>query len=272
MSNKSAAISGVARPGRKAPWWDTIMGGVPYLFGFLILFVLWHIAATYLMKSVLFPPPLAVLKAAVQMIRDGSLLTAISASLMRIVTGFVCGVALGVPIGLAIGNFSLVRKLLEPWTEFFRFVPPTAMITVAVIWFGIGEGSKVFLIIYATIFIVILSTAAGVSSIAPNKVRAAQTLGASPRQIFIYVSLPATMPFILTGMRLAMANSFMTVVAAEMVAAQEGLGVMIWTGRLFMLVDQIFTALLALGLLGFAADRLFRYGIFKFAGQYEPVA
>lgn len=248
------------------------VNSLPYFGGFLILFVVWHIAATYLMRSVLFPPPLAVLTATWQMVLDGSLLRAIGASLTRILIGFACGVVLGVPIGLAMGSFSLARKLLEPWTEFFRFVPATAMITVAVIWFGIGEGSKIFLIIYTTIFIVILSTAAGVSSIAVNKLRAARTLGASPRQIFVLVSLPATMPFILTGMRLAMANSFLTIVAAEMVAAQEGLGVMIWTGRLYMLVDQIFSALLVLGMLGFSADRLFRYAIFKFAGRYDPVA
>jgi ABC-type nitrate/sulfonate/bicarbonate transport system permease component len=85
------------------------------------------------------------------------------------------------------------------------------------------------------------------------------------------VSLPATVPFILTGMRLAMANAFTTIVAAEMVSAQSGLGVMIWNGRMFMLVDQIFTALVTLGLLGFIVDRLFRLGIYRFARRYSPV-
>lgn len=272
MSNSELSTASPGNARRPNPLWEHFVSGIPYVLGFLIMFVLWHVASTYWAKSTLFAPPLSVFKAAGHMIADGSLLAAISTSLTRIVIGFICGVSLGVPIGLAIGNFSLMRKLVEPWTEFFRFVPPTAMITVAVIWFGIGEGSKIFLIIYATIFIVILSTAAGVASIAPNKIRAARALGATQRQIFLHVSMPATMPFILTGMRLAMANSFMTVVAAEMVAAQQGLGVMIWTGRLFMLVDQIFVALLTLGLLGFAADRLFRYGIFRFAGRYEPVA
>ncbi len=98
------------------------------------------------------------------------------------------------PWGLAIGSFPIVRRLLEPYTEFLRFIPATALITVAVIWFGIGEGSKVFLIIYTTVFIVIINTAAGVSAVAPNKIRAARSLGASAAQVFFFVALPATVP------------------------------------------------------------------------------
>jgi NitT/TauT family transport system permease protein len=102
------------------------------------------------------------------------------------------------------GNVRLMRCFLEPYIEFFRFNPAIALLTVAVIWFGLGETSKVFLIIYTTIFIVIINTMAGVLSIPINKLRAAQWLGASQRQIFLYVSIPATLPYILTGMRIAM--------------------------------------------------------------------
>ena len=91
-----------------------------------------------------------------------------------------------------------------------------------------------------------------------------------PRFTRIAAALPATVPFILTGMRLAMANSFTTIVAAEMISANEGLGVMLWNGRMYMLVDEIFVSLLCLGLLGFGADRLFRWGIFRFAGRFSP--
>jgi NitT/TauT family transport system permease protein len=250
-----------------------IAGAVwPHLFGFLTLFVAWHVASVYIVKSVLFPPPLTMFAKAVQLASTGVLFEHIGASLGRILTGFTLGSAIGIPIGLAIGSFSIVRKLVEPWTEFLRFIPSVAMITIAVIWFGIGEESKIFLIIYATIFIVILNTAAGVSAIAPNKIRAAQVLGANRWQIFLYVGLPATVPFILTGMRLAMANSFTTIVAAEMISANEGLGVMLWNGRMFMLVDEIFVSLFCLGLLGFTTDRIFRWGIFRFARRFSPVA
>jgi NitT/TauT family transport system permease protein len=245
------------------------LGG--YVIGFASLFALWHVASVYLLNSVLFPPPGRVVAKAIELAQDGTLWENARVSLERIGLGFLLGSLIGIPVGLAIGSFAIVRRLLEPYTEFLRFIPATAMITVAVIWFGIGEGSKIFLIIYTTVFIVIISTAAGVSAVTPNKVRAARSLGANRAQVFWYVAFPATVPYILTGMRLAMGNSFVTIIAAELVAANAGLGKMIWDARLYMLVDQIFVALLVLGLLGFTADRLFRWGIYAFAGRYSPV-
>jgi ABC-type nitrate/sulfonate/bicarbonate transport system permease component len=242
-----------------------------YLIGFGSLFAIWHVASVYLLNSILFPPPTRVIARAVELALEGTLWENASVSLKRIALGFAFGSLIGIPIGMAIGSFTIVRRILEPYTEFLRFIPATALITVAVIWFGIGEGSKVFLIIYTTVFIVIINTAAGVSAVAPNKIRAARSLGASRAQVFCYVALPATVPYILTGMRLAMGNSFVTIIAAELVAANVGLGKMIWDARLYMLVDQIFVALLVLGLLGFTADRLFRWAIYAFAGRFSPV-
>ena len=242
-----------------------------YVLGFASLFALWHIAAVWVVPSVLFPPPLQVFRKAVELIQDGTLGENVSISLMRIFTGFIGGSCIGIPLGLVIGSFPLARRLLEPYTEFLRFIPATALITIAVIWFGIGEGSKIFLIIYTTVFIVIINTAAGVSAVSQNKIRAARSLGANTMQVFWFVALPATVPYILTGMRLAMGNSFVTIIAAELVAANAGLGRMIWDARLYMLVDQIFVALLVLGVLGFTADRLFRLAIKAFAGRYQAV-
>ncbi|GGG49246.1 ABC transporter inner membrane protein [Caldovatus sediminis] len=241
-----------------------------YLAGFALLFALWHLAATLLVRSALFPPPLPVLERAAALIADGILQEQVGASLRRILQGFLIGSAAGIPIGLAIGSFRPVRALLEPWTEFFRFIPAVAMITVAVIWFGIGEESKVFLIAYTTVFVVVIATAAGVGAVGRDKIRAAQCLGATRLQVFRLVALPATVPYILTGMRLAMANSFVTIVAAELVASNDGLGKMLWDARLFMQIEDIFVALVALGLLGFATDRLFRLAIRAFAGRFNP--
>lgn len=249
---------------------ETAQAFLPHAIGFIALFLTWHVAATYIVNSLLFPAPLAVFAKGWELAVAGTLWSGILVSLTRILSGFVLGAALGVPLGLAIGTFPLVRKLVEPWTEFLRFIPSVAMITIAVIWFGIGEESKVFLIIYTTIFIVILNTAAGVGAISPNKVRAAQVLGASRAQIFFFVSLPGTVPHILTGMRIAMANSFTTIVAAEMISADEGLGVMLWNGRMYMLVDEIFVSLVCLGLLGLTFDRVFRWGIKRFYGRFAP--
>lgn len=241
-----------------------------FALGFAALFLAWHAAAAWLLRSALFPPPWPVLERAVVLIEDGILQEQVVASLRRILQGFLIGAAAGIPLGLAIGSFRAVRALLEPWTEFFRFIPAVAMITVSVIWFGIGEESKVFLIAYTTVFVIIIATAAGVGAVGRDKVRAAQCLGASRLQVFLLVALPATVPHILTGMRLAMANAFVTIVAAELVASNDGLGKMLWDARLFMQVEDIFVALVTLGLLGFCTDRLFRLLIRAFAGRYNP--
>lgn len=262
---------GELRTGLRLERLKWLAGLVPYVASFATFLLVWHVASAYIYKSTLFPSPVTVFAKAIELIRDGTLLTNMGASLKRIAAGFALGTLLGVPIGLTIGSFRLARKLLEPWTEFLRFIPATAMITIAVIWFGIGEQGKIFLIVYTTIFIIILNTASGVSAVGINLTRSAQALGASKWQIYRLVTLPATVPFILTGMRLAMANAFTTIVAAEMVSASAGLGVMLWNGRLFMLIDEIFVSLVTLGTLGFLADRLFRMAIFKFARRYSPV-
>jgi len=242
-----------------------------YLLSFLTIFTIWHIMATYVSPSVLFSPPLSALRRLLQMMATGELFVHINASMQRIAVGFVCGSVLGVLIGLLMGNIRLVKLFFEPYVNFFRFIPGIAMITVAVIWFGIGEGSKVFLIMYTTIFIVIINTMIGVLSIPQNKIRAAQCLGASQRQIFWHVSIPATMPYVLTGMRLAMANSFATIVSAEMLGADAGIGTVIWQARLFMQVDDVYVALIVLGILGFATDRLFVILAQRYAGRYGVV-
>ena len=242
-----------------------------YAAGFVSLFVLWHIVSVYLFSSVLFPPPLPVLAKAGELIANGKLFEHVGFSMMRIAVGFILGSSMGIVIGLLMGSFAIIRRFMDPYIETLRFIPAVAMITVAVIWFGIGEISKFFIITYATVFIVILTTAAGVSSIAPNKFRAAQSLGATRKQIFFLVTLPATVPFILTGMRVAMANAFTTIVAAELVAANHGIGTLLWQSRLYMKIPEIFVALLTLAILGFTVDRCFRWAIFKFAGRYSPV-
>lgn len=241
-----------------------------YIIGFISLFILWHVLSVYLVRSILFPPPIPVMRRAVEMIASGVLIEHVAASLQRILIGFVIGSGIGVVIGLLMGSFRTVQRLLDPYIETLRFIPAVAMITVAVIWFGIGEASKIFIITYSTVFIVVITTTAGVSSIARNKIRAAQALGARRSQIFFFVTLPATVPYILTGMRVAMANAFTTIVAAELVAANKGIGTLLWRARLYMLVNDIFVALLTLAILGFLIDRCFRWAIVTFAGRYTP--
>lgn len=218
---------------------------------------LWH--AISLGTSPLFlPSPMTVLQAAAEMVEDGSLFEAIGASAWRIAAGWALGVVVGVPLGLLMGRFNIVRLIVDPYIEFFRFIPPIAFVTLAVIWFGPGEVTKIVLIFYTTVFIVTINTIAGVSAVNPLRLQAARSMGASKLTEMTTVIFPSTVPFMLTGARIAMGNSFLTVVSAEIVSAQTGLGAMIWTARNFGRTDWVFVGIISLGILGYIFDRAFR--------------
>jgi ABC-type nitrate/sulfonate/bicarbonate transport system permease component len=242
-----------------------------YLGSIVGMVAVWHVIATSFFKPQFFPTPAVVFATGVEMVQSGELFEHIAISMQRILAGFFIGSAIAAPIGLAMGSIRKVRVVFDPYTQFFRFVPSIAWLTPVVLWFGVGEVSKVLIIIYTTTFIVLINTMVGVANIAPNKLRAAACLGATPVQAFFHVTLPAALPFILTGMRLAMGNSFATVVAAEMIAADSGLGYLIFNSRLWMATDRIFIGIVCLGALGLVTDRFFRYLIVRFAHQFGPI-
>jgi NitT/TauT family transport system permease protein len=238
------------------------------LASLVAIVVLWQVASTQWVVSILFPTPVKTLAAWVAMVREGVLPHHIGVSLGRIALGFLLGTLIGVPVGLAMGLFRPVLVVLEPYLQFFRFVPPIAWIIPAILWFGIGETSKIFLIVYTTVFLVLLNTMAGVANVPRNQLRAARCFGARRWQLFLWVTLPATMPYVLTGMRIAMGNSFAAVVGAEFIAAEAGLGWLITESGVWMATDRMFAGMLTLGLLGILGDRLFRGLTDRWASRY----
>lgn len=240
------------------------------VLAFVVLLGGWELVAWMIGVPAFFPDPAQVGTAAWAMVRDGSLLIHTEASLYRILCGFLIGSALAIPIGILMGNVPTIRHFCEPYIEFFRYIPALSLVTVSLIWFGLGEASKIFLIVYATTFIIVVNTLSGVTAIPKIKYRAAQALGVTGWKLFVYVSLPATIPYILTGMRIAMGNAFAVIVAAEMIGAQEGLGYLIVYSRLVMRTDAIFVAIIVLGTLGLVTDQLFRLAIHYFARRYNP--
>ncbi len=206
--------------------------------------------------------------AAVELAKNGTLFDAVGASSRRIALGWGLGVVVGAPLGLIMGRVRIVRELLDPYIEFFRFIPPIAFVTLAVVWLGIGESSKIVLIFYTSVFIVTINTIAGAVSTSQNKLRAAQSLGANRRQVLTSIVLPSTVPYIVTGARLAMGNSFLTIVSAEIVAAEHGLGALIWTSRNYGRIDWVFVGIIVLGILGFLFDRVLRWVLVKPLARY----
>ena len=175
-------------------------------------------------------------------------------SLQRVLLGFIIGALVGVPIGYAMGLTGWARGWFDPIVEFMRPIPPLALIPLIIIWFGIGELGKVVLLFLAALWIMIIAARSGVSGVAIAKVHAAYSLGASKWQILSKVIVPNSLPDIFTGARVAMGVCWGTVVAAELVAANVGLGKMIVTASKFQLTDIIIVGIIVIGVIGFAIE------------------
>ena len=228
---------------------------------------IWALLSSFYPEFVL-PSPVETFHGFIELSADGTLWDSVVASSARILSGWSIGLMLGVPIGLAMGRISVIRHFADPYIEFFRYIPPVAFVTVSIVWFGVGELSKVVLIIYTTLFVVTINTLVAARSVDELKLRAAASLGATRWQQLGHVILPATLPGIVTGARVAMGNSFLTIVAAELVAAQSGLGAMIWQSRNFGRTDWVFVGIFMLGVLGFAFDRVLRVIITRGLSRY----
>lgn len=237
--------------------------------GVLFVLAVWALGAELYGKSMLFPGPLAVAAALVDGFVDGSLVAAIGSSLARVATGLVIGSVLGIGLGLLSGSSRVLEALFEPFISMFRFIPPLAWFAPILLWLGAGEEAKITLIVYTSIFVVAVSTAAGVKAVPTNMVRMARTYGASPVRLFFGVRLPASVPYILNGVRIAMGSAFMTVVSAEMLGASTGLGVIITKGGATTNVRSVFAALIVLGVLGLLTDRLYVLGVRRFGGRFN---
>jgi ABC-type nitrate/sulfonate/bicarbonate transport system permease component len=224
-----------------------------------IAFLSWQVLSTFIFNPFLIPPPLEVIRTAIPMILSGEILADVSISMSRVLVGFAFGSLAAIVFGVLLGRLQLLHDLLDPIIELMRYLSPTAMIPIAVIWFGIGELSKYFLIFWGTFFIVLVNTIAGVWRAPIARQRAAECLGANQLQIFVLVVIPSAAPYIVTGMRVAMASSFMSIIPAEILAADSGIGYLLQKSSMLLQTNRIFVALLTICLLGFAFDRIFRF-------------
>lgn len=220
---------------------------------------LWWIATNSgWIKPLFLPSPQAVWAQVVEVSRDGfadaSLLTHIGWSALRVFGAFLLAVLTAIPVGILMGVNRVARGVFDPLVEFYRPLPPLAYLPLVVIWMGIGEGSKVLLIYLAMFAPLALSARAGVKSVAIEQIHAAYSMGASRGQVLKYVIMPAALPEILTGMRIAIGFGWTTLVAAEMVAATAGLGFMVLTASKFMATDVVIMGILVIGLLALLFD------------------
>ena len=225
----------------------------------VLLTVWWTVAALQLISPLFLPPPQQVLAklltiAGPQGFMDATLWQHLAASLTRIVLALLAAVVIGIPVGIAMGLSPTVRGILDPVIELYRPVPPLAYLPLMVIWFGIGETSKILLIYLAIFAPVAMSALAGVKSAQQVRIRAAQSLGASRAQVLWFVILPGALPEILTGLRIGLGVGWSTLVAAELIAATRGLGVMVQSAGEFLATDVVLAGIAVIAIIAFLLE------------------
>lgn len=206
-------------------------------------------------ESLIFPAPWAVLTGAMELVEDGSLWEHIRASLLRVGGGYGLALLIGVPLGLLMGWVGGAYRTLNPLFQMLRPISPIAWIPVAILWFGVGEASPIFLIFMAAVFPMMLQTVAGVHTIDRRYLRAAANFGVSRLTLFRRVVIPAVLPEIIVGMRIGIGVAWLVVVAAEMIALRSGLGFLIMDSRnAGNRYDLVIAAMIIIGLIGLLLD------------------
>ena len=222
------------------------------------LIALWW-ATVLATHSVIFPTPRAVVSGAWELLEDGTLARHIAASLMRVGVGFALAVLVAVPLGLWMGWVSGAYRTLNPLFQMLRPISPIAWIPIAILWFGVGDASPIYLIFISSVFPMVVQTTVGVHTIEKRYLRAAENFGVSRHTLFKRVVIPAVLPQIVVGMRIGLGVAWLVVVAAEMIALRSGLGYMIMDSRnAGNRYDLVVAGMIIIGLIGLSLDGIMR--------------
>ncbi|HKR33459.1 MAG TPA: ABC transporter permease [Steroidobacteraceae bacterium] len=210
-------------------------------------------------RSVIFPTPWDVVSGTFELLRDGSLYRHIGASLMRVGTGFLLAVCVAVPLGLWMGWVRGAYSTLNPIFQILRPISPIAWIPIAILWFGVGNASPIYLIFISSVFPMVVQTTVGVHTIEKRYLRAAENFGVSRHTLFTQVVIPAVLPQVIVGMRIGLGVAWLVVVAAEMIALHSGLGYMIMDSRnAGNRYDLVVAGMVIIGLIGLSLDGFMR--------------
>ena len=206
----------------------------------------------------LLPSPLEVLRHSVTLMVDKQLWLDILLSTRRVLIGVICGLAIAIPVGFLLGWYRGVRAFVDPVINFFRALPPIALIPLVIVYFGIGEPARVSVLIYAAFFSGVIVIYEGIKLIPPIYIRVSKALGATDFEIFRRIVIPAALPHVLTAFRIAVGVCWTTLVAAELVAAERGLGAVIVSGQNYFQVPTIFVGIIMIGTVALIMDKVLR--------------
>ena len=234
------------------------------ILAFVVFLAIWEfISKSGLFNINLFPPPTKIWKTFLESFITGEIAKDFSISLIRASIGFAIGSMIGICLGVLTGRITVCRLTIGQIAHFLRNIPSIAFVPLAIIWFGIGEASKILLVMWGVIFPVWISTHQGMINVERYHIWAIKSLGANKIQTLKEVILPSSIPFIVSGMRIGIAIAFITLVAAEMAGAFSGVGYRILTSHLVFRVDKMLLGIMTLGIMGLIADRFYVIAIKK---------
>ncbi|MCR8629722.1 ABC transporter permease [Paenibacillus radicis (ex Xue et al. 2023)] len=239
------------------------------MLSLLIGVAVWWLLSTIPSVGSILSNPVTLLKSFMGELQSGRLWSNVYASIFRVLGGFLLGLLAAIPVAFLMGWYPTIRALIEPWIQFFRTIPPIALIPLVIVAFGIGEGAKISVIFVATFLVMVISIYQGVRNVDPTLIKAARVLGATDKDIFMEVVVPASFPYILVGVRLGLASAWTTLVAAELTGASKGLGNMIMEAGLYFRMDLVILGIIIIGVIGFAMDKGVLYLERKLTGWQE---
>ncbi|MGH8673021.1 MAG: ABC transporter permease, partial [Burkholderiales bacterium] len=229
---------------------------LPLATAVVVIVLVWQLVIAIFKPHVsLLPPPLLAAGEFWTLLASGELFVHTGTSLARVFSAWTLTGAIAIPLGLAMGWSRRLERIIDPFVEIFRPISPLAWIPLAILWFGIGEAGKVFVVCVATFFPTLLSTIAGVKRIDPVLVNAGRVLGCTdPLSLFRKVIFPATLPNIVVGLRISFGTGWAAIIAAELVAARSGLGYLIANGMEILRADKVLVGMAMIGILGVCFD------------------
>jgi NitT/TauT family transport system permease protein len=241
------------------------------LLPWLALLAAWYgIHYSGLINPSLVPTPHAVTQRFIELIQT-RLPMDIVMSTRRVFIGVALGIALAVPVGFALGWYKGLRSFVDPLINFFRALPPIALIPLVIVYFGVDEVAKVVILFYASFFAGVVVMYEGISQISPIYVRVSRTLGATDSEIFAKVIIPLAVPHMLTALRVALGVAWATLVASELIAAQQGLGALIQNAGSFFQLDIIYVGIICIGFIALFMDLTLRVVTRRFVAWQERI-
>lgn len=259
----ASAKNSAPGPGRTSyrGWTANAARALPFCYAAIVIVLVWQLVVVITKPDPsILPPPIDVAWTFAHLAGDGELAVHAGYSVARVITAWLLSGIIAIPLGLLMGSSQRFERIVNPFVELLRPISPLAWIPMAILWFGIGESGKVFVVFIGTFFPILLSTVAGAKGVDPVLLHAGQVFGCTNRlTLFRRVVVPAALPSIVVGLRVAFGTGWAAIIAAELVAAHSGLGYLIANGMDILRADQVLVGMTAIGVLGFLFDTFFRY-------------